>query len=98
MYVVSAHSVMINVCMTEHWSFYMHSYTRRLSIYPECGRILSFGGLVMMDDCEGRLSGWEIQFIAADVVEKATKMQNKSVTYYKALIMHTASEYSTDNA
>ena len=54
-YVISAHSVMMNVCITEHWSSYMYSYTRRLSIYPECGRILSFGGLVMRDDGEGRL-------------------------------------------
>ena len=83
-YVISAHSVMMNVCITEHWSSYMYSYTRRLSIYPECGRILSFGGLVMRDDGEGRLRSWEIQFKAADVVKKATEGSQRAT--YKCKI------------
>jgi len=72
----------------------MHSYTRRLSTYPECGQILSFGGPVMRDDGEGRLCGWEIQFIAAGEVEKAIKavtVKMKGVIFYKAFLMRRAS-------
>ena len=86
------------VCLTEYWSSYIHNYTRRLSTHPECGHILSFGGPVMRDNGEGRLCGWEIQFIAAGEVEKATKavtVKMKGVIFYKAFLMHRASTEST---